>query len=256
MVMRVLMIAVMAVTAAGAVYSDETAVEAADKTADEVIRGFQRYTYREAFPRGDGDDGYRYRVAVTEAGERGQQERESEVIVSPGEQAAVIFFENRLQEMIILRRFDSESAWMISSRARRPLMITANRNVVSNYNVEDLTGADFANDYRIEAVIDENTVMLEALDRKPAFPYVSLRRIDEGSYAARYYSRNRKPIKEIRYSLGTVDGLRFWSDFLVTDLVFKDVPDVRMTTVAVRFVSVPRSLFYPNTMNRFFPIFD
>ena len=252
MVMRVLMIAVMVVTATGAVYSEE----AADETAGEVIRGFQRYTYREAFPRGDGDDGYRYRVAVTEAGERGQQARESEVIVSPGEQAAVIFFENRLQEMIILRRFDSESAWMISSRARRPLMITANRNVVSNYNVEDLTGADFANDYRIERVIDENTVMLEALDRKPAFPYVSLRRIDEGSYVARYYSRNRKPIKEIRYSLGTVDGLRFWSDFLVTDLVFKDVPDVRMTTVAVRFVSVPRSLFYPNTMNRFFPIFD
>ena len=252
MVMRVLMIAVMAVTATGAVYSDEEA----DEAAVEVIRGFQRYTYREAFPRGDGDDGYRYRVAVTEAGERGQQARESEVIVSPGEQAAVIFFENRLQEMIILRRFDSESAWMISSRARRPLMITANRNVVSNYNVEDLTGADFANDYRIERVIDENTVMLEALDRKPAFPYVSLRRIDEGSYVARYYSRNRKPIKEIRYSLGTVDGLRFWSDFLVTDLVFKDVPDVRMTTVAVRFVSVPRSLFYPNTMNRFFAIFD
>ena len=252
MVMRVLMIAVMAVTATGAVYSDEEA----DEAAVEVIRGFQRYTYREAFPRGDGDDGYRYRVAVTEAGEGGEQERESEVIVSPGEQAAVIFFENRLQEMIMLRRFDSQSAWMISSKARRPIMISANRNVVSNYNVEDLTGADFANDYRIEAVIDENTVMLEALDRKPAFPYVSLRRIDEGSYSARYYSRNRKPIKEIRYSLGTVDGLRFWSDFLVTDLVFKDVPDVRMTTVAVRFVSVPRSLFYPNTMNRFFPIFD
>ena len=229
-------------------------------SANEVLRAFQRYAYREAFPPGDAGRGYRYRVTVREDGgqraQRGAEVMESEIIVSPDQKAAVIFYQNRLQELIILRRFDAETAWMISSRARRPISIGINRNILSNYSVEDLTGADFENDYRIERVIDENEVMLEALNRKPAFPYVSLRRIDKRSYLARCYSRNRKPIKEILYKLGTVDGITFWSDFLVTDLVFKGVRDLRMQTVEVQLISVSRSLFYPNTMNRFFPIFD
>lgn len=42
---------------------------------------------------------------------------------------------------------------MISGKAGRPIQGTANRNVLSNYNVEDLTGADFESDYRIEEAL-------------------------------------------------------------------------------------------------------
>ena len=42
---------------------------------------------------------------------------------------------------------------MISVKAGRPIQGTANRNVLSNYKVEDLTGADFESDYRIEEAL-------------------------------------------------------------------------------------------------------
>ncbi len=220
--------------------------------ANEVVTTFQKYTYRTVFVRGNENKGYKYHTLVFEEGKDNQN---VQVMVSPQENAVIIFVKNKLQKLLFLRRYDSNNSWMISNKARKAIKITAGRNVVSNYNVEDLTSANFKSDYSIEEVISKEEVMLKSLNRKPAFPYVSLRKIDEENFIARYYSANKKPIKEIRYRRGTVDGYTFWSDFSVVDLVYKNIQAVQMKTLTVASISVPQSLFYPNTMQRFFTIF-
>ena len=44
---------------------------------------------------------------------------------------------------------------MISGKAGRPIQVTVNRNVLSNYNLVGLTGTDFESDYRIEEALGE-----------------------------------------------------------------------------------------------------
>lgn len=221
--------------------------------ANDTVKEFQRYSYRTIFFSGSNEKKvYKYYSDVTEEDE---ETKRVKIIASSDENAAVIFVKTKLQKLLFLRRLDSFNSWMISNKAKRPIKVSVSQNVVNNFNVEDLTGADFENDYTIESVISDTEVMLKSLNKKAAFPYVSLRNLGEKKFLARYYSRNKKPIKEITYILGTVGKYTFWAEFTVVDLVYKNIKTVQMKTMKIETITVPKSLFYPRTMQRFFTVF-
>ncbi len=221
--------------------------------ANNIVQSFQKYTYRKIFFDGANESKmYKYSSNVQE---EGRDQQKVEVIASQKENAWIIYIKTKLQKLLILRRQESFNSWLLSNKSKKPLKISSSQNAVRNVNVEDLISADFKSDYGIESVISDDEVMLKSLNRKGAFSYVSLRPLGKKKFVARYYSRNKKPIKQITYTLGTVDGYTFWAQFTVSDLVYKDVKDVTLKTIKVETVKVPKVLFYPNTMQRSFTFF-
>lgn len=170
------------------------------------------------------------------------------------QKAKIIFTKNERQSLLFLFRVDSNSAWILSNQARRPLMISLSQKVASNFTVEDLTGIDMRENYSVETVAPDGAIVLRANSRKTAFPFISLQKITNEQFSVLHLDRNKKPIKKVLYTAKTMNGITIWGRMEVQNLVF-DEPNSGYEVISIVPVNVPESYFYFQTMDRFFAIF-
>lgn len=212
----------------------------------DVIDDFMAYSYSAV---SDGNTTHKLFIESWE----GKKRQDIQMLVS--ETAKAIFLENNIQKIVFLYHKNG-NAWMMSNKTTRPLKVTLRQNVTSNLNVEDIAGVDIRTHYMLEETISDTELLLKSINRRTAYPYVGLQKKSDTQYSIIYYDKNKKPLKQIIYSLVRIKNKTFWGEMEARDLVFHDIQTITSKVVSWEEVSVPKSMFSSNTMKRLFLLFQ